>query len=89
MGGETFSFIVPVLFSARILPSVWRLSRGNLMSSGTAKAGYTLLTSTNVAAPFSAWVTNMTGTLNASGAFSNGIPINPLEPGRFFRIRIP
>jgi hypothetical protein len=52
MDGGTFSFIVPVLLSARILPSVWRLSRRNLMPGGTADAGYTLLTSTNICGHF-------------------------------------
>jgi len=30
-----------------------------------------------------------TGTLDGTGAFSNSIPINPLQPASFFRLRTP
>lgn len=56
---------------------------------GLPGAGYTVLTSTNVALPIASWKTNTTGVLDASGAFSNAIPINASEPERFFRIRLP
>jgi autotransporter-associated beta strand protein len=58
-------------------------------SGGTPGAGYTLLTATNVTTPLSAWMTNMMGTLDGTGAFSNGIPVNTGEPERFFRVRVP
>jgi len=68
------------------------LSGGNLILTGTfgaPSAGYTLLTSTNISAPVSAWVTNSQGTLNASGGISNAIPVNTSELRRFFRLRMP
>ena len=65
---------------------------GNLVltgTGGTPGAAYTLLTSTNVAAPIATWTTNMSGNLNGSGVLSNTIPMNAFEQTRFFRIRLP
>jgi len=65
---------------------------GNLVvvaSGGTPSSGYTLLSSTNLATPISAWITNSTGSLDASGNLSNTIPLNPSQPVKFFRIRQP
>jgi len=67
-------------------------SGGNLMltgSGGLPGAGYTWLTSTNVAAPLATWTTNTSGTFDGSGGFANAIPINRSETSRFFRLRIP
>jgi hypothetical protein len=64
---------------------------GNLVltgTRGTPNAGYTWLTTTNLAAPIN-WTTNITGILDDSGAFSNSIPINVTTPARFFRLRLP
>ncbi len=58
-------------------------------NGGTAGGNYTVLTSTNVATPVAGWTTNVSGTLDGSGAFSNAIPISVSEPLRFFRIRMP
>jgi autotransporter-associated beta strand protein len=58
-------------------------------TGGSAGAAYTLLTSTNVAAPLSAWETNTAGVFDSLGAFSNAIPVNAAEPERFFRLRTP
>jgi hypothetical protein len=68
------------------------VSGGNLILTGvggTAGASYTWLTSTNVASPVATWTANITGVFDASGAFSNAIPVNPSEPARFFRLRTP
>ncbi len=65
---------------------------GNLIMTGTGGApgtGYTWLTSVNVAAPAANWTTNSTGVFDAAGAFSNAIPINPAEPVRFYKMRVP
>lgn len=64
---------------------------GNLVltGTGTANAGYTLLTTTNLATPIANWTTNFTGSVNASGVFSNAVPINPSQPAAFFRVRTP
>jgi len=67
-------------------------SGGNLIVTGTGGyppgGGYTWLTTTNLSAPI-IWTTNTTGVLDGSGAFSNSIPINPANPARFFRLRMP
>jgi autotransporter-associated beta strand protein len=68
------------------------LSGGHLIITGTGGipgGGYTLLTSTNVAAPLTTWSTNTTGVFDGSGAFSNNIPINTVEKARFFDVRVP
>jgi autotransporter-associated beta strand protein len=69
-----------------------KASAGSLVmvgSGGTPSSGYTLLSSTNLATPISAWITNTTGTLDASGNLSNSIPLNPAQPAVFFRLRQP
>jgi hypothetical protein len=68
-----------------------KVSSGNLIltgTGGTPNSHYTWLVTTNLAAPIH-WTTNSSGTLNGSGAFSNAIPINALEPACFFRLRMP
>lgn len=67
-------------------------SGGNLILTGTGGnpgGSYTWLTSTNVTAPIANWTTNVVGTFDGTGAFSNGIPINSAEAARFFRLRTP
>ena len=69
-----------------------KVSSGSLIltgTGGTPNSGYTWLTSTNVTAPLPAWTTNLQGTLDGSGAFSNAIPINSTKPAQFFRLRLP
>ncbi|MEI9962649.1 MAG: hypothetical protein WDM76_16490 [Limisphaerales bacterium] len=58
-------------------------------SGGTAGAGYTWLTSTNIATPIALWTTNVIGTFDGSGNFSNAIPVNASSPAQFFRLRTP
>jgi Fibronectin type III domain len=68
-----------------------KISAGNLIltgTGGTPNSGYTWLTTTNLAAP-THWLTNSTGTLDGTGAFSNSIPLNPSLPTGFFRLRLP
>jgi len=67
------------------------ISGGNLIltgSGGTAAAGYTWLTTTNLTPPIT-WATNTTGSFDGSGNFSNGIPVSASTPARFFRLRSP
>jgi hypothetical protein len=64
---------------------------GNLIltgTGGTANAGYTWLTTTNLSAPI-IWTTNTTGTLDGTGSFSNALPVNPSQRAAFFRLRLP
>jgi autotransporter-associated beta strand protein len=64
---------------------------GNLIltgTGGTANAGYTWLTATNLSAPIK-WITNSTGTLDGTGAFSNAIPVPATPPANFFKLRLP
>jgi len=64
---------------------------GNLIftgTNGTPNSGYTLLATTNLAAPV-IWTTNSTGTLDGTGAFSNSVPVNPASAAGYFRVRVP
>jgi len=67
------------------------VSGGNLILTGVGTPGnsYVVLTSTNVAAPLSAWTTNVTGVFNGAGLFSNAIPTSASAPAHFFRLRTP
>lgn len=82
-----------VTATGRVIFNPAVVSGGNLILTGNGGAapgsGYTLLTSTNVAAPLSLWQTNTTGVLDGSGMFSNSIPINATDPARFFDVRVP
>jgi hypothetical protein len=40
-----------------------------------------------VANPVSMWITNTTGTFDATGAFSNAIPVDNTKPAQFFRLK--
>jgi autotransporter-associated beta strand protein len=67
------------------------VSGGNVIltgSGGTAGAGYTWLTTTNLSAPIT-WTTNTTGNFDGSGDFSNAIPVSASKPAQFFRLRTP
>jgi autotransporter-associated beta strand protein len=68
------------------------ISGGNLIltgSGGTVGAGYTWLTTTNLATPMASWKTNTTGSFDGSGDFSNAIPVSTSTPAQFFRLRTP
>jgi hypothetical protein len=68
-----------------------QVSGGNLVltgTGGTPNAGYTWLVTTNLSTPIN-WTTNTTGTLDGTGAYSNIIPINALQPASFFKMRLP
>jgi len=68
------------------------VSGGNLIlsgSGGTPGAAYAWLTATNLATPLPEWTTNITGTFNSSGDFSNSISITHTEPQRYFRLSTP
>jgi autotransporter-associated beta strand protein len=58
-------------------------------SGGTPNAGFTILTSTNVANPVAAWDVDQTGNLDASGNISVTNVINLGERQRYFIFRIP
>jgi hypothetical protein len=79
-----------IVFNAPTLGAP-QVSGGNLILTGTGgspNAGYTWLVTTNLSAPI-IWMTNCTGTLDGTGAFSNAIPINASQPASFFRLRMP
>ena len=68
------------------------LSNGNLIFNGTGGspgAGYTLLTTTNIALPLADWTTNSTGVFDGTGSFSASIPVHGSAPKAFFRLRTP
>jgi len=85
---------IQVFGTVSLLPrfSAPTFSGGDLILSGiggTPGGGYTILTTTNVAAPLSAWTTNSQATFNSSGAFSLSIPVVATPPAQFFQIRVP
>ncbi|HEV2438233.1 MAG TPA: hypothetical protein VG077_19760 [Verrucomicrobiae bacterium] len=68
-----------------------RISGGNLIltgTGGTPDSSYTWLQTTNLAPPV-IWTTNLTGTLDGAGSFSNSIPVQNRPGGVFFRLRLP
>ncbi len=84
------SLTVPATMLPHINPPV--ITGGNLIlagTGGTAGAGYTVLTTTNLATPLALWITNSTGNFNGSGDFSNAIPVSATTPANFFRLRTP
>jgi autotransporter-associated beta strand protein len=93
--GEDFASVSFTYVNAVTTPPVVNhpvISGGNLIltgSGGTAGAGYTWLTSTNVATPIASWTTNTTGNFDGSGNFSNAIPVTRSVPAKFFRLRTP
>jgi autotransporter-associated beta strand protein len=63
---------------------------GSLILTGTGglpNGSYMWLSTTNVANPMSTWITNTTGTFDATGAFSNAIPVDSSKPVQFFRLK--
>lgn len=57
-------------------------------SGGTPNATYAWLEATNLTPPV-VWTTNLTGTLDGTGAFSNAIPIDAQAPAKFFKLQVP
>jgi len=55
---------------------------------GTPGAGYSLLTTTNLAVPGS-WTVSSTGNLDANGAFSISLPFTTTARAEFFRVSMP
>ncbi len=87
IGGGESTTLVPV---APVVNSIQRIN-GNLIvtgSGGSPNGSYTWLSATNLTPPV-VWTTNSTGTLDETGSFSNAIPIDPVQPERFFRLRLP
>jgi hypothetical protein len=77
---------------APIVPTLGkpRVSGGKLVLTGTGgvpNSAYAWLTSTNLLTPLTNWTVSATGTLDATGALSNSIPINPSQPAGFFLLR--
>jgi hypothetical protein len=80
----TVAPLVPVLAPPQV-------ANGKLIltgSGGVPNGGYTWLSTTNLTPPV-VWTTNSTGTLDASGSFSNSIPINTAQQASFFRLLVP
>lgn len=59
-----------------------------LTGTGTPNGTYSIVTSTNVAAPLSTWITNSVGSFSDSGTFSNAIPLGT-DGQRFFLLKTP
>ncbi len=58
-------------------------------TGGPANGTFSVLASTNVAAPVATWPTVQTGSFNASGNFSVTNAITPGMPQRFFKLQVP
>ena len=83
-GQVTISSAAPPQFNSTAV------SGGNLILSGTGTPNgtYSILTSTNVAAPLATWVTNSVGSFSGNGTFSNAIPVGG-NGQRFFLLKTP
>jgi hypothetical protein len=57
-----------------------------LGAGGPPNGSYSVLSSTNMAAPMAAWIPVSTNQFDNNGAFSNTIPVNSAEPERFYRL---
>jgi hypothetical protein len=55
-------------------------------SNGTPNSSYSWLTTTNLLTPLTNWTVSATGNLDGTGACSNSIPNNPLQPAAYFRL---
>ncbi len=58
-------------------------------SGGTPFATYSVVTSTNIAAPAATWTTLQSGSFDASGNFSTSVSITPGQPQQFYMLKLP
>jgi autotransporter-associated beta strand protein len=58
-------------------------------TGGVTNGSFSVLTSTNVAAPLTTWITNQTGSFDANGNFSVTNAIVPGTPSKFFSLQVP
>ena len=56
--------------------------------NGTPDRSYAWLTATNLLTPLTNWTVSATGDLDGTGACSNSIPIDPLQPAAYFRLQM-
>jgi len=56
-------------------------------TNGTFNETYYLLSTTNAALPLANWTVVSTNSFDAAGAFSNVVPLNPLELEKFFLLK--
>jgi hypothetical protein len=80
--------------SSTFLFSPQPAASGGLIISGTNTTGlaggtYSLLVSTNLAAPLANWTTNQIGVFSSNGSFSNVIDPNAMANQLFFTIKTP
>jgi hypothetical protein len=88
---QVFGTPVGTILQPPVLSGV-TVSGGKLIFNGTGGspgAGYTLLTTTNIALPLADWTTNSTGVFDGTGSFSASIPVDGSAPKAFFRLRTP
>ena len=81
----TGAAVPPKIDSARIDPSGFVLAG----TGGVQGESYYVLTSTNVAAPFSMWLPVATNTFGPGGEFSYTNALNSSAPAVFFRLQLP
>jgi hypothetical protein len=74
-----FVFNHPIVTSGKLILTA---------TGGTANGAYALLTTTNLSPPI-VWTTNVTGTFDATGSFSNAIPVTATPAARFFKLQAP
>jgi hypothetical protein len=80
--------VITILYSPRFDEN-GKLVLAGTNSTATAEGSYSVLSSTNMAAPLFDWTTNLSGVFGAGGSFSNAIELNPSQAQRFFIIKTP
>jgi len=80
--------------AATLEPPVFTLVRvngGDFVFAGSGPAGgdYYLLGTTNVSAPMNLWEPVLTNQFDGAGQCTNSLPLDPLQPARFYRLQVP
>jgi len=84
----TLRILGPPVFTSSVLSGT-SLSLSGGGGNAVAFATFSVVTSTNVAAPPAAWTTIQTGSFDGSGNFSVTVPFTLVPPQRFYMLKTP
>ena len=59
------------------------------LTNGSSGAAFQIVTATNLTQAIGLWSVATNGTFSANGTTTNGLIINPAEPQRFYRVKLP